>query len=83
MAIIRATRAVGGDHLSNRGFTGGDWALLAGVALTWGVSFLFIKVGVETLRPPLVAVLRVAFGAVTLAVFPAARRPVPGRPGRR
>ncbi len=61
---------------SRAGFTGGDWALLAGVAVTWGASFLFIKIGVEGLGPGLVAVLRLAFGAVALALLPAARRVV-------
>ena len=47
------------------------------MAVTWGASFLFIKIGGEGLRPPLLAALRLAFGAITLAVVPAARRPVP------
>lgn len=57
-------------------YTGTDWALTAGVAAMWGSSFLFIGIGVEYAAPALVAVLRLAFGAVTLAAFPAARRPV-------
>jgi drug/metabolite transporter (DMT)-like permease len=54
-----------------------DWALLAGVALTWGGSFLFIELGLDNFKPGLVAFLRVFFGAVTLAMIPAARRSVP------
>jgi drug/metabolite transporter (DMT)-like permease len=54
-----------------------DWALLAGVALTWGGSFLFIELGLDHFKPGLVAFLRVFFGAVTLAMIPAARRSVP------
>ena len=54
-----------------------DWALLAGVALTWGASFLFIELGLRNFEPGLVAFLRVFFGAVTLAIVPGARRPVP------
>jgi drug/metabolite transporter (DMT)-like permease len=54
-----------------------DWALLAGVALTWGGSFLFIELGLDHFKPGLVAFLRVFFGAVTLAMIPGARRSVP------
>jgi drug/metabolite transporter (DMT)-like permease len=43
----------------------------------WGSSFLFIDIGVDHFRPELVAFLRVAFGAATLAAVPAARRAVP------
>jgi drug/metabolite transporter (DMT)-like permease len=53
-----------------------DWALLAGVALTWGSSFLFIELGLDHFEPGLVAFLRVFFGAVTLALVPGARRSI-------
>lgn len=43
----------------------------------WGSSFLFIDIGVDHLSPGLVAALRLAFGAATLAVIPQARRAVP------
>lgn len=42
----------------------------------WGSSFLFIAFGLEQLEPGLVAFLRVAFGAATLAAFRRARAPV-------
>ena len=57
-------------------FTPLDWALLSGVALSWGASFLFIELGLDHFEPGLVAFLRVFFGAVTLALVPGARRPV-------
>lgn len=57
-------------------FTPLDWALLAGAALGWGASFLFIEIGLEHFSPGAVAFLRVLFGAVTLALIPAARGPV-------
>jgi drug/metabolite transporter (DMT)-like permease len=68
-------RAVSGRELG--AFTGVDWVLLAAVAVMWGSSFLFIDIGVDHFRPELVAFLRVAFGAATLAAVPAARRAVP------
>jgi drug/metabolite transporter (DMT)-like permease len=58
-------------------FTLSDWLMLAGVAVTWGASFLFIDIGLDHFAPALVAFARIAFGALTLAVFPAAREPVP------
>ncbi len=53
-----------------------DWALVTGVALAWGASFLFIEIGLDSFEPGLVAFLRVFFGAVTLALIPGARRAV-------
>lgn len=79
MASVRSARTVSSQGPSRDSFAAADWALLAGVAVTWGASFLLIKIGGEGLRPPLLATLRLAFGAVTLAVMPAARRPVPRR----
>ena len=54
-----------------------DWAWLVAVALIWGSSYLLIAFGVEHFKPPLVALLRLAFGVAVLALIPAARRPVP------
>ena len=44
------------------------------LAVTWGASFLFIKVGLEGLSPGQVVLGRLAAGAVTLAITSAARR---------
>lgn len=54
-----------------------EWGLVALVATIWGSSFLFIAIGIEGLRPGLVVFLRLLFGALTLAVLPGARVPVP------
>jgi drug/metabolite transporter (DMT)-like permease len=51
--------------------------MLAGVAVTWGGSFLLIDVGLDHLAPTLVAFGRIAFGALTLSLIPASRNPVP------
>jgi drug/metabolite transporter (DMT)-like permease len=59
------------------GFEAADWGLLVAVAALWGSSFLFIDIGVDHLAPALVAALRLAFGAMTLALIPAARVGVP------
>lgn len=60
-------------------FTGGDWGLLAAVALMWGSSFLLIEIGLEHLHPMTIAWLRILFGAATLALVPAARQRVARR----
>jgi len=44
------------------------------LAVTWGASFLFIKVGLEGLSPGQVVLARLVTGAVTLAVASAVKR---------
>jgi len=53
-----------------------DWGLLTGIALIWGSSFLLIAIGLEAFPPTVVASLRLAIGAATLALFRASRQPV-------
>jgi drug/metabolite transporter (DMT)-like permease len=53
-----------------------EWSLLAAAATIWGSSFLFIEIGLEAFRPGVVALARVALGAVTVALVPKARVPV-------
>ena len=53
-----------------------EWALLCGVALIWGSSFLLIEIGLESLAPATITWVRVTLGFLVLAVFPAAREPV-------
>ena len=53
-----------------------DWGLLAGIALIWGSSFLFMAIGLDNFRPGVVTLARVGLGTATLALFSAARRPI-------
>lgn len=53
-----------------------DWAALAGTALMWGSSFIWIEEAIESLEPGLITFVRIALGVATLAVFPRARSPV-------
>ena len=53
-----------------------EWALLCGVALIWGSSFLLIEIGLESLAPTVVTWVRVALGFLTLIVVPATRVPL-------
>jgi drug/metabolite transporter (DMT)-like permease len=49
-----------------------DWAIFAALGLFWGSSYLFIKIGVETLSPFTLIAGRLAVGATLLAVVLAA-----------
>jgi len=51
-----------------------DWARWAVPGLVWGTSFYFIAEGLEAFPAALITPMRVAFGFLTLAAFPAARR---------
>ena len=52
-----------------------DWALLSGVAVVWGSSYLLIEIGLDSLEPAVVTWVRVTLGFLALIGFPAARRP--------
>jgi drug/metabolite transporter (DMT)-like permease len=71
----KAPRAPAPD-VSLGAFTGQDWALLAGTALMWGSSFVWIEEGLESFPPPLITFVRIALGAATLGVLPRARAQV-------
>lgn len=53
-----------------------EWGLLAVIATIWGSSFLFMAVGLETLRPGVITLARLGLGALALAFVPRARRGV-------
>jgi drug/metabolite transporter (DMT)-like permease len=53
-----------------------DWLLLILPGCIWGASFLFIAEGLASVAPNGVTFSRIAIGFVTLALIPAARRPI-------
>lgn len=53
-----------------------EWALLAAIAVMWGSSFLFMAIGLESLRPGIVTLARISLGAGALALVPRARAAV-------
>jgi drug/metabolite transporter (DMT)-like permease len=57
-------------------FSAADWLLLAGTAITWGSSFVWIEIALDDFSPPLIALLRLALGAATLGMFRSARKKV-------
>jgi drug/metabolite transporter (DMT)-like permease len=65
-----------GDGTHLEAFGGREWGLLSAVALIWGSSFFLIDIGLEAFTPGVVALFRVGFGALALAVVPRARRSV-------
>ena len=52
-----------------------DWAVFAAISTIWGASFLFIAVGLESLQPGVITLLRVGLGAAILHVLPGKRAP--------
>jgi drug/metabolite transporter (DMT)-like permease len=70
------TGAPSRSHPTGHETTALDWALLLVPGLIWGASFLFIAEGLEAIGPNGLTFTRIAVGFLTLAVFPAARRPI-------
>lgn len=50
-----------------------DWGLFTSIALLWGASFLFIAIGLESMQPGVVTLLRVGLGAAALNLIPGSR----------
>lgn len=63
-----------GSGSRSEAFGAQEWLLLSGIAAIWGSSFLFIDIGLASLRPGVIALARIGLGTVALALFPAARR---------
>ena len=55
-------------------FTSLDWLLSVGMALTWGSSFLLIKIAIRDFDSALIPLGRTAFGAAALLLIPSARK---------
>ncbi|HEX6331387.1 MAG TPA: DMT family transporter [Actinomycetota bacterium] len=53
-----------------------EWGLISAVALMWGSSFLWIDIGLEAFRPPVIALARITLGVTALGLIRRSRRPV-------
>ena len=51
-----------------------EWAAFVALGLIWGSSFLWIKIGVESITPTVLVTLRVSFGLLALLVVMFAQR---------
>lgn len=60
-----------------------EWALLSGVALIWGSSFVFMAIGLDALNPGVITMCRVGLGALALVVVPKARKAIDRQDRRR
>ena len=58
----------------NGNFSGIDWLLSIGMALTWGSSFLLIKIAIRDFDSSVIPLGRTAFGAAALLLIPSARK---------
>ncbi len=66
-----ATRAINEQDLS---FGPPEWTMSVAIAIIWGSSFLWIAIAIDHVTSPVVPLARCVFGAIGLALFPAARR---------
>lgn len=57
-------------------FGASEWGLVIAPALIWGSSFFFIEIGLRAFSPGVIAMARIALGALTLVLFTKARQPV-------
>lgn len=64
---------IAGEVSASAAFTPTDWAIFTSIAAIWGASFLFIAVGLESLEPGVVTLLRVGLGATILNLLPGDR----------
>lgn len=68
---------------SREAFGTSEWGLLAGIALIWGSSFVFMAIGLDSFRPGVITLARVSLGALTLSLVPRARAAIDKEDRRR
>lgn len=64
------------EGTSFEAFTATEWGLVIAPAIIWGSSFFFIEIGLRAFEPGVIAMARIALGAITLALFSRSRQPV-------
>lgn len=63
-------------------FGPGEWTLLLATATIWGSSYFWIELGLRSLEPGVVSLVRVLLGLTVISLVPASRAPIdrPDRP---
>lgn len=64
------------EGTSFEAFSKKEWGLVIAPAIIWGSSFFFIEIGLRAFAPGVIAMARIALGAITLAFFSRARKPI-------
>lgn len=73
MAGPRPSRSSSQVETSTAAFSSSEWTIFGAIGVIWGASFLFIAIGLDSLEPGVITLLRVGLGAATLAVVPGSR----------
>jgi drug/metabolite transporter (DMT)-like permease len=59
---------------AGRRFDTTDWALFLAISAIWGASFLLIDIGLDSLEPGVITLIRVGLGALVLNAIPHRRQ---------
>lgn len=74
LVAVTSTAAAPAESAAPSPMAAADWAVLAVPGVVWGASFFFIAEGLRAFPAALITPMRVGFGALTLGLFPSARR---------
>jgi drug/metabolite transporter (DMT)-like permease len=64
-------------------FDARDWTLFLAISTIWGASFLLIDIGLDSLEPGVITLIRVGLGAAVLWSIPHQREPIDGSDRKR
>jgi len=76
MSTTPATAAPATAPTPEQAFNATDWTLFVAISAIWGASFLLIDIGLDSLAPGAITLIRVALGAAVLWSIPHQRSPI-------